>query len=236
MKNLIFQYPAWWALACVALGLAYAAVLYYREKTFKDQPRYLVRIMAVLRFLLVTLLSLLLLSPLLRSLLVETQKPVIVVAQDASESVGATMNAAQRKTYDERLSELQDALKDDFEVKPYSFGSEVREGVDTAFNDKISNISKLLSNVYDLYGSQNLGAIVLATDGIYNEGSNPLYASSKLTAHGIHGSAGRYHRQTRPGAQTSLPQPHRVPRRQVYGASRYCRAKLRGQQYHAECV
>lgn len=182
MKNLIFQYPAWWALACVALGLAYAAVLYYRDKTFKDQPRYLVRIMAVLRFVLVTLLSLLLLSPLLRSLLVETQKPVVVVAQDVSESVGTTMNASRRAAYNKQLDELQDALKDDFEVKPYSFGSEVREGIDTAFNDKISNISKLLTNVYDLYGSQNLGAIVLATDGIYNEGSNPLYASSRLTA------------------------------------------------------
>lgn len=34
----------------------------------------------------------------------------------------------------------------------------------------------------DLYAGQNLGAVVLATDGIYNEGSNPLYAGNKLNA------------------------------------------------------
>ena len=36
--------------------------------------------------------------------------------------------------------------------------------------------------MYDLYSNQNLGAIVLASDGIYNEGSNPVYASTRLGA------------------------------------------------------
>ncbi|MEL6925203.1 MAG: hypothetical protein AAFO94_14240, partial [Bacteroidota bacterium] len=48
--------------------------------------------------------------------------------------------------------------------------------------DKVSNISELLKYLYDLYSNQNLGAIILATDGIYNEGSNPVYAGTKLAA------------------------------------------------------
>ena len=35
-----------------------------------------------------------------------------------------------------------------------------------------------MQGVYDLYGGQNLGAVLVATDGIYNEGSNPAYASA----------------------------------------------------------
>ena len=46
----------------------------------------------------------------------------------------------------------------------------------------MSNISDFLKNIYDLYSNQNLGAVVLATDGIYNQGSNPIYAGTKLTA------------------------------------------------------
>ena len=46
----------------------------------------------------------------------------------------------------------------------------------------MSNISELLKNLYDLYSNQNLGAVILASDGIYNEGSNPIYAGTKLAA------------------------------------------------------
>ena len=64
----------------------------------------------------------------------------------------------------------------------YAFGSEVREGVDFSFTDKVSNLSSMLRTLYDLYSNQNLGAIVLATDGIYNEGSNPIYSGNLLAA------------------------------------------------------
>ena len=37
MENLSFQYPAWYLLLCIALGLAYALTLYYKDKTFVKQ-------------------------------------------------------------------------------------------------------------------------------------------------------------------------------------------------------
>jgi hypothetical protein len=39
-----------------------------------------------------------------------------------------------------------------------------------------------MKQVYDLYSNQNLGAVVLASDGIYNEGSNPVYTAAKIAA------------------------------------------------------
>ena len=73
-------------------------------------------------------------------------------------------------------------MSEEYELKQYSFGNEVREGIDFKFEDKVSNISEVLKSMYDLYSNQNLGAVILATDGIYNEGSNPVYASTKLAA------------------------------------------------------
>lgn len=180
MENLSFQYPTWYILLCVVLGLLYALGLYYKDKTFVEQYPQLHKILGVLRFFAVTLLALLLLKPLLKSLFTETQKPVVVMAQDQSESVGAAFKNEELTTYQSGWESLKEQLSEKFDIKEYAFGSDVREGVDFEMGDKLSNLSNVMSEIGDVYGSQNLGAVVLSTDGIYNEGSNPLYAGSKL--------------------------------------------------------
>ena len=180
MENLSFQYPAWYVLLCVVLGLAYALSLYYKDKTFVEQYPNLHKILGVVRFLSATLLALLLLKPLLKSLFTETQKPVVVMAQDQSESVGAVLKDETLQTYQGDWNALRTKLSEKFDIKEYAFGSEVREGTNFEMTDKVSNLSSVMSNIGDVYGNQNLGAVVLATDGIYNEGSNPLYAGTKL--------------------------------------------------------
>ncbi len=180
MESLSFQYPAWYVLLCVLLGAGYATTLYYKDKTFVEQPSRVRKSLAFIRFLAATLLALLLLQPLLKSLFTETKKPVVVLAQDQSESVGLALPESGLDAYKANWGTLKNELSQKYEVKEYSFGSEVKEGVDFNLNQKTSNISKVVSEVTDLYAGQNLGALVLATDGIYNEGSNPLYAGTKL--------------------------------------------------------
>lgn len=182
MQNISLQYPAWYLLLCVALGIAYAMTLYFRDKTFAEQNPNLHKILGALRFLAVTLLAILLLQPLLKSLLTDTKKPVVVLAQDESESVGTVLTGQALEQYKASWEKLKNDLASKYEVKEYGFGSEVREGVTFEMKDKVSNISNVMKEVTDLYSNQNLGAVVLATDGIYNEGSNPLYAGAKLNA------------------------------------------------------
>lgn len=182
MLELTFQYPAWFLIFCVLLGAGCAALLYYRDNTFREQPRMVPVIMAILRFLAVTLLAILLLSPLLKSLLVETKKPVVVLAQDVSESVATDLNGAALEAYKQQWQALKEGLSTDYEVHELAFGDEVREQSDFQFGDKVTNISELLRGIYDLYGGQNLGAVVVASDGVYNEGSNPAYTDVPLSA------------------------------------------------------
>ncbi|MFT7589510.1 MAG: hypothetical protein ACI959_001729, partial [Limisphaerales bacterium] len=56
-----------------------------------------------------------------------------------------------------------------------------QEGI-PAFDAKSTNISGALQSLYDLYANRNVGAVILATDGIYNAGSNPGYSRSQLAA------------------------------------------------------
>ncbi len=182
MDNISFQYPTWYIIFCVLLGIGFALFLYFRDKTFKEKGNVMNWILGIIRALLITLLSMLLLSPLIKSFITETKKPVVVLAQDLSESITADMSEEQLNKYKADFNALSESLSEEYDLKQYAFGSSVREGIDFNFTDKVSNLSEMLKTLYDLYSNQNLGAVVLATDGIYNEGSNPIYAGTKLAA------------------------------------------------------
>ena len=177
---LSFQYPTWYILFCALLGVAFAAALYWRNTSFKEQSPRLNGILSLLRALSGTLIAMLLLSPLLKSSETDIKKPVVILAQDVSESIAVAIKDTPQ--YRSRFDALKLKLSDKYDVKTYSFGEKTRENVDFQFKDKLTNVSDLLKNIYDLYSNQNLGAVILATDGIYNEGSNPLYAGAKLNA------------------------------------------------------
>lgn len=182
MSNLSFQYPVWYLLFCLVLGLIYALVLYFRDNRFQEQSKWLNGILGTVRALTVAFLASLLLSPLLKSIKTEIQKPIIVIAQDVSESVQVDLNATQKAKYQQNLETLVEQLQKDYELVTFSFGERIRNGLDTAFNDKSTNLSEMLSAVYDRYDNQNLGALILASDGIFNRGSNPIYTRAKINA------------------------------------------------------
>jgi hypothetical protein len=114
--------------------------------------------------------------------LTETKKPVVVLAQDQSESAAADLQGEALEQYKQNWQSLRDGLSENYEVHELAFGDQVREGVNFEFTDKVTNLSELLRGIYDLYGGQNLGAVVVASDGIYNEGSNPAYSDAQLSA------------------------------------------------------
>ncbi len=176
--NISFQYPIWFVVFCLLLGLIYALFLYFKDNTFREQSKVLRWLLGFMRFLTVSFLSMLLLSPLIKSMVTETKKPIIVVAQDNSESILSGMK--DTASYKAAIRNVTAGLKEDFDLVEYSFGSEVREGIDFSFTDKVSDMSSVLNEVYDLYSNQNLGAVIIASDGIYNQGSNPVYAGAKL--------------------------------------------------------
>jgi hypothetical protein len=182
MFDLSFQYPAWFLIFCVLFGLGCALLLYYRDETFREQSKTLNRWLGALRFLAITLLSLLLLSPLLKRVVTETKRPIVIMAQDQSESVAAHLQGPVLEKYKQDWQQLREKLAENYEVHELAFGDQVRETVDFNFTDKISNFSELLHDIYDRYGTQNLGAVILSSDGIYNEGSNPAYSDAPLSA------------------------------------------------------
>ena len=177
MNDISFTYPVWYLLLCGLAGLAVSLLLYFRSPLQASRP--LVIGLGVLRFLGYSVLAALLLAPLLRFADTDRQEPIIVLAQDVSESVGLETDTA---AYVTEWAALRDALAADYRVVDYTFGSDVRQDGPLTFTDKQTDLEGVLTEIGDLYGNQNLGAVVLATDGIYNQGTNPAYRDFGLRA------------------------------------------------------
>ncbi len=178
-SGISFSYPWWCIIFCLALGAAYAAVLYRRDKSFDEGKSWIKWAMAGFRFLAVTVIAVLLMSPFLRYRNTKTYKPIVAILQDNSESIHNAFKPADSAAYFSKLSKLSDRLSAKYDVVPYSFGTELKKGSDYTLSAKTSNISDAIDNVNDLYYNQNLGAVIIASDGIYNQGINPVYSAAK---------------------------------------------------------
>jgi len=156
-------------------------MLYGRQIKYEGLPQWIKNAMAAARFIVVSILSFLLLSPLIKTVFRTVEKPVIVLAQDNSSSIGSQVDSAFIKNeFQEKIKELKIKLGNKFEVKTYVFGASVNEQEQANFKDKVTNVSMLFEEIQNRYVNRNLGAVILSSDGLYNEGENPLYESVNL--------------------------------------------------------
>ena len=169
-----------WLLACLILGLAYAFVLYKDKNSEKKSLNYL---LFVIRTLAVTIIAYILFAPLVKSTTKTLEKPLLLIAQDNSASIGIIKSADfSSKSYADRFKKFEKYLSEKYEIHSYSFGNSVKAGLKFDFTDKQSNIESVFKMVNDEFPNRNIGAVILATDGIYNRGGNPQYASENLKA------------------------------------------------------
>lgn len=178
--GIVTEYPFGFIFFCLLLGAIYAFFLYFRTGK-NDINRWLVWAMTGFRFLSVSLISFLLLSPLIKKQTEVIQKPLIILAQDNSLSILLSKDSGfYRREYPKALQEFTGDLRKKFEVAELSFGDRISNELQTAFTEKQTDISALFDEVNIRYANRNIGALIVASDGIYNKGSNPFYAAEKI--------------------------------------------------------
>lgn len=136
--------------------------------------------MAGFRFLGVTILAILLLSPFIRTRNTQKFKPVVAIINDNSESVKNGLHG-DSAAFKKKLNELSDKLGDKYEVVQFNAGDRLQRGIDFSYTDKSTDLSGAVEEINDLYYNQNLGAVVIASDGVYNKGINPVYTAAKAS-------------------------------------------------------
>ena len=118
----------WWAPACLALGLFYAWLLYKQPVSLSKKYRYL---LFTCRAVCISILALLLVSPLVKSINYNPQKPLILILQDNSESVKVFKSSGNENndklTGD--LAALKNTLGDQYEVQEFNFDKDLNPGL-----------------------------------------------------------------------------------------------------------
>ena len=161
-KNLVFF--------CLLLGFLYSLLLYFRQYNFLSKK--LLFLLSLSRFLLISFLAFLLLDPIVKSSKEIKEKPVVVILQDVSSSIN--------KNIKNELEDFSSKLKD-LDVFKYSFSDNIYDDFSEKNNGLYTNISKVINEINNRFSNRNLSSIILASDGLYNDGVNPLYSDNLKT-------------------------------------------------------
>ncbi len=173
-STLLFEYSPWWILLCLLAGLLYAFVLYQKKSTWTATTN---RVLFVLRFALITFAALLLLSPFLRMVFNEVEKPTFIIAIDNSTSVANGIDSIQLQALEEQLEELARQLAEkDIDVERRNLANEELASLtETEYDQPVTDLSGLLRSWQTEFEGRSLAGALLVSDGIYNQGMAPQY-------------------------------------------------------------
>jgi hypothetical protein len=186
MFQLVTESPAWLSIFCILAGALLTFLLYRKDRSTAGIQSWLRLVLMSLRFVVITLLSFLLLSPLIKTLTRQTEKPIIIVAQDNSQSIVTNKDSTfYRLSYATDVQAMVEELGKNYDVKTLSFGDKVGEQLEFSFDEKQTDFTGLLEEIDIRYANRNVGALIIASDGLYNSGSNPVYHPVKFPVYSI---------------------------------------------------
>ena len=136
---------------------------------------------SLLRGLVVFITLLLVLVPTILITKNTIEKPIVLLLQDNSRSAGIALGADSVQ-YRKSAEQLLQKLSEKYTVAKWGFGGSVQTDSLFRYDQQATDISSALARVQEYYGLQNLGAVILASDGRFNQGAHPLY--QQLALHG----------------------------------------------------
>lgn len=174
--HIFSEISLWFIPLCLAAGTGLAYVLYRRKFQLTDVPRRTVILLFCLRAFSMSLICALLLHIFVDTRSKTIEKPTIVFVHDNSASI--TMHADSNfytHSYLNDVRTLNNDLGKNYNVVFYRFGEKFSHDTTLNFADRQTDISQAFQEIQQRGANKNIGAIILASDGIYNSGENPLY-------------------------------------------------------------
>jgi len=158
-------------LICLLTGVLFAWLLYGKSSSLAKPVRIT---LATIRIFTVALILWLFCAPLIKQVTYTLEKPIVIIAHDNSQSAAEIFPAGfEQNKYEQDLQRLAKELSAKYEVKTYNFSDRVSGGLDFNYKGKLTNASALVARLNDEFINRNVGAVILATDGIFNRGGNP---------------------------------------------------------------
>lgn len=145
------------------------------QKSIASKKEKLQWILAIIRFVGVSLLAILVLNPLLQYIEQLIEKPVVFVAVDSSQSMVLGGDSAYvRNELNNDVESFKEALSSKFDV---IYLNNQQTG---NYTNPTSDLSLPFKEIKRLYDSRAIAGMLLVSDGIYNAGSNPSFATQQV--------------------------------------------------------
>jgi hypothetical protein len=176
-------YSPWFILLCLAVGAGYAALLYSAKAPWSRAVNYG---LAALRFVVVSFLCFLLLSPFIKATTTRTEAPTVVLAVDNSQSVSLFTPKPALGHLTTGLPQLAAALRDKgFRVETRTLTKAEATPDSLRFTADRTDLNKLLTDSREANADRNLAGVVLVSDGIVNQGQEPQFAEFNFPIFGV---------------------------------------------------
>jgi hypothetical protein len=163
----------------VAIGLSFW--LYYRDNTFDETNKRLKILLGILRAVFIFSLVFLLLGPEIQTREKEIVRPKLVILQDNSSSILLNKDSTfYRDSYFSLIQRMNSELAQKYDVSILGFGDSIRTMEQADFTDRYTDFTEIKKALYIRHQVNDISAIVLATDGLFNRGINPLGKMTNL--------------------------------------------------------
>ena len=178
--KIIVASPWYFFALSIIIGFIIAIIPYYKKNT--EAPKNIILILFGLRFISSVFLIFLLLNIFVKQLKNQTEKPIILFAIDNSSSIVSNQDSVYIKSvFQEKIGQLKEKIGRKFNFKTILFGNNVTTTEKSpSFSSKETDLENLMSELETSYSNQNIGALILVSDGIYNKGSDPTLFAEKL--------------------------------------------------------
>lgn len=179
--NYFSDHSLWWLLPISILAAGFSYYYYYRTEQRTVWEKKQLRALFSLRTVSLFLIGLLLLGLVWETITYRPEKPLIVTLVDSSSSMMNYKDSSSvKKNIDNFRNELPKALGEDYEYLELAVGTNVRTLEKLVLKDKSSDLAAGFKQVKDRFFNRNIGAIILISDGNYNQGVHPMYEAERI--------------------------------------------------------
>lgn len=167
--------------AAMILSLLLALFIYYKDSRFKESSLVSKILLVAFRFVSISIIVLFLFNPKWINTIETVEKPIVVILQDASNSILNYEDSIFYKTaFLNIVEENKLELSKDFEVFTYHFSDSLYDNLSGDYSGTSTDISNALQEVENRFYNRDLAAIVLGSDGNYTKGLQPNYTVTRL--------------------------------------------------------
>lgn len=180
MKIISDIHPFW--LLLIVLVSVLVSIFYYKKKgLFSEEKPWLIRLLITFRAISLFIIISLLIGLTIQLTSYRYEKPLLITVFDNSQSIQNYNNSIREikrmKAFNEKLKSFQSEKYDQIQ---FTIGENLNQQSALNFNEKKSHLSLAFEEIASRYYNRNIGAIIFASDGNFNQGLNPEYTSKQL--------------------------------------------------------